>query len=974
MKSFCFVNFFYALLFLVFLNPSNSILKTPKIIDVDLQVLKDRLILSLTKGEFHDILNELNGLERKYGNLAIDNRVPSFFNIKGVALHGLFDHKLAVVAFRDAVKFYPNETRAWINLGDTYQVLLEIPDAIKSFEKAWEIGDLSAASRLLAAKGWSNSWRGFEEMAAKVEYYARLCGINKDHCVLDSTLGLDYIDCSGDIMRYIHTKIPNAQDSEFKISLPKPSHHKYSNLKSIRGNNRLKVGIISSDFGGVHPVSSLIRGVIEFIDKSIIELFCFSLTSQGSWWGENMSDLAEHYILLDSMDTVDGAKKIAARKIDILIDLNGLTKNSGIVFMSHRPAPVQISYLGLPTTTGAPYMDYYIGDYIALPPEHRDHFVENLALMHPCYIANDYSQMHSDIVKEDYKYRRAHKSLLESSDIDITNVTMLFATLSNSQKYDPMLFQVWTNVLRSLSGSKMAIMDYATTKYAIANLRDNAQALGIAYDRIVNIPQANWIDHIYRKTAVDMFLDTTSKNGHTTGLDGIWAGVPTIALAGGATMPKRAAESIATALGSEIGLTYSLKEYEDMILQYSQLQNSKRTLSKGSIKKICDGILGDGLDDEAIEYCFEVASLERERLSGKEKLEIWRTHVEEQRTKSSLFDTKAFTKQFTHLLQAIWELHHLSISSSTITNFKKPGFKKYHVFPTLLPKSVFTSINISAIIEKDVSSRNHISPSSYFKGRSNNKSPTSGGSSTDIKGIKKKVIKVGNIRPKIKAIDPSEYSPLPDDLFDGRLIMLNIGGIRGREGWINVNAQMSNLGKTGSATADTIIRNMFDLKGIPNNSVSAIYSSHTLEHSSIGDGTLTATLREWRRVLRPNGILFVALPDLETIFRMYLDKSMDLQDKWMATMMIYGAQSDEYDFHMVGFDEEILTSFLQQEGFCKVERVGSYRLFDDTSDINYKGYKVSLNLVAKKCIDNHSQFDNFDISHSALPYNPRESL
>jgi len=129
-----------------------------RVIDADLQSIKDKLLTLLSKGEYYDILEKLQQIEGNYGHLAVDKRTPSFFNIKGVALHSLFKHELAIEEFKSAVKFYPNETRAWINLGDSYQVQQQIPEAIKSFEFAWRIGDMSAGSRLLSAKGWSNDW------------------------------------------------------------------------------------------------------------------------------------------------------------------------------------------------------------------------------------------------------------------------------------------------------------------------------------------------------------------------------------------------------------------------------------------------------------------------------------------------------------------------------------------------------------------------------------------------------------------------------------------------------------------------------------------------------------------------------------------------------------------------------------------------------------------------------------------------
>jgi predicted O-linked N-acetylglucosamine transferase (SPINDLY family) len=65
------------------------------------------------------------------------------------------------------------------------------------------------------------------------------------------------------------------------------------------------------------------------------------------------------------------------------------------------------------------------------------------------------------------------------------------------------------------------------------------RAQGISADRLASAPQTPWIDHIVAKTSIDMVLDTFVKTGHTTGLDGWWAGVPTVALGGGSTMPAR---------------------------------------------------------------------------------------------------------------------------------------------------------------------------------------------------------------------------------------------------------------------------------------------------------------------------------------------------------------------------------------------------------------------------------------------------
>jgi hypothetical protein len=178
-----------------------------------------------------------------------------------------------------------------------------------------------------------------------------------------SANGLEFTDLHGIVHHFFHMNSPNSRPSNFII----PSHAKanlwfdqqmnYLPLIGIESNHktrarrRLRLGILSADFG-IHPVATLIRGFVQFVNKNRINLFCFSIDPKMSYWGINISNTVENFIGLENMNTWDAAMKIASYKIDILIDLNGHTMNSGLLLMNHKPAPLQLSFLGLPTTTG----------------------------------------------------------------------------------------------------------------------------------------------------------------------------------------------------------------------------------------------------------------------------------------------------------------------------------------------------------------------------------------------------------------------------------------------------------------------------------------------------------------------------------------------------------------------------------------------------------------------------------------------
>lgn len=228
------------------------------------------------------------------------------------------------------------------------------------------------------------------------------------------------------------------------------------------------------------------------------------------------------------------------------------------------------------------------------------------------------------------------------------------------------------------------------------------------------------------------------------------------------------------------------------------------------------------------------------------------------------------------------------------------------------------------------------------------------------------------------------FEPLPKEVFLTKSLLLNIGGLSQSEGWFNVNAQVqrddAKLQPGDLIDSKQIVRRMDNLHGLEDSSVTAIYTSHTLEHTGlgVGDGGVMRTLREWRRVLKVGGLLLISVPNLETLSKMYLDKSLGSKMHWMVTGMMYGGQLDYYDYHHCGFDEGILTDVLLTAGFCEVERVGNLNVFPwgtDGSTFEVEGYAVSLNMIARPCVSMEPGSDDYAgppssylIGHQATPY------
>lgn len=167
---------------------------------------------------------------------------------------------------------------------------------------------------------------------------------------------------------------------------------------------------------------------------------------------------------------------------------------------------------------------------------------------------------------------------------------------------------------------------------------------------------------------------------------------------------------------------------------------------------------------------------------------------------------------------------------------------------------------------------------------------------------------------------------------------LHIGGTQRADGWECFNANpgpmVDHLG------------NASDLSRFANASFDLIYASHVLEHFGWRD-EVAMVLQEWRRVLKPGGALHVSVPDLGVLCRLFLDRQrLPLHRRYVLMQMMFGGQVDAFDFHKIGFDEDILGACLEDAGFSSWSRVSGFEHFADTSQLVFDGVPISLNMVA----------------------------
>ncbi|WP_294636672.1 tetratricopeptide repeat protein [uncultured Aquabacterium sp.] len=313
---------------------------------------------------------------------------------------------------------------------------------------------------------------------------------------------------------------------------------------------KLRIGFVSADFHQ-HATSILMAELVELMDK---ERFEVTLYSHGPIDNDDMHArirrAADHFVDLRLVGDALAARRIREDQIDILIDVKGHTSGSRLAIFAYRPAPIQVTWLAFPGTTGATYIDYFIGDAIASPASEAQHYTEKLALMPQCYQPND--------------RRRALPGVTSRSEHGLPDGALVLCGFNQPFKLSGEVFDSWCRILQSVPRAVLWLL--AWNDSMADAVRSEASRRGIDPSRLVFAPKVSFEQHISRFALADVFLDSWPCNGHTTVSDALWAGVPVVTYRG-RTFASRVAASLLHNVGMPDMVCESVSEYEQAVLR-----------------------------------------------------------------------------------------------------------------------------------------------------------------------------------------------------------------------------------------------------------------------------------------------------------------------------------------------------------------------------------------------------------------------
>ncbi|WP_333874568.1 tetratricopeptide repeat protein [Methylobacter sp.] len=444
------------------------------------------------------------------------------WKILGVVLqhHGCYEE--ALTALKKAAERLPNDGEVHSNLGFAFNAQGRFIEAEASYRRAVSVAPDSFLAHSNLGYGLLNQGKPAEAS------FRRALEIKPDFAEAHSNLLFslshnEKVDATGLFAE--HCRFGEQFEAPIRTCLPQHSN-------SREPERCLQVGFVSGDLCD-HAVANFIEPVLEHLAD-------YSQLALHAYYNHNVEDSVtlclrkylKHWHSVVGLADDALAEKIRADGIDILIDLSGHTAKNRLLTFARKPAPVQVSWMGYPGTTGLSAMDYFLADRFLLPSgQFDDQFTEKIVQL-----------------PASAPYQPNMEAPLVNALPALSNGYITFGSFNHLRKLGPSVIALWSQLLRALPDSRMVLGGMSEDgQYGV--LIDWFAKEGIARERLSFYSRCGLAEYLALHQQVDMCLDTFPYNGGTTTLNALWMGVPTLTLAG-ETVPSRQG---ATALG-HVGL------------------------------------------------------------------------------------------------------------------------------------------------------------------------------------------------------------------------------------------------------------------------------------------------------------------------------------------------------------------------------------------------------------------------------------
>lgn len=431
------------------------------------------------------------------------------FNLAGV-LEGQGRVDQAIGHYEHGLSLRPGHAEAHNNLGSLVMRSRGVIEAVSHLQQA-------IALKPYLSEAHNNLGLAVQDMGEADEalhHFATALKLNPDFIEAHSNLllGLNYAPGTAPEDVYdAHADYGRKMEKPFVVS------NQEGGCTRVQ-QGRLKLGYVSADFRQ-HSVAHFIEPVLVHHDHGQFEIFCYANHVRDDAVTKRLKSLADHWLNIAHLPDEAFAQQVRVDGIDILVDLTGHMMNNRLPVFARKPAPVQVSWLGYPATTGLTTMDFRITDGLADPVGMTEHLhTETLVRMPECF--------------------SVYQPPVDAPEISglpaWQNGHVTFGSFNKLAKITPEVMKVWAGLLLAVPGSRLMLKTGVLAESAMRQrVRRIFDELGVTTDRLELLGHDESQEaHLKQYARIDIGLDPFPYNGTTTTCEALWMGVPVLTLAG----------------------------------------------------------------------------------------------------------------------------------------------------------------------------------------------------------------------------------------------------------------------------------------------------------------------------------------------------------------------------------------------------------------------------------------------------------
>jgi len=459
--------------------------------------------------------------------LSLNSKHESAATSLGHILIALHRYEEAEEVFRGMLEYQPGNAEFYAVYGSAMQTMGRYEAAINAYRKAIDLRHPKAAE-ILENMGAALCMQG--KYRESIEAFDAAQGMEPKNARIYSgmLLTLHYLAVKDpEIFLERHRRWPG---NELRpTSLP-------ARARPATRPDRLRIGYVSSDLRK-HSVAYFIEPLLARHDAARYDITCYFTHKDGDATTERLQRLAHHWRNVAEMGDQQLMHTIADDGIDILVDLNGHTSGNRLTVFARRAAPVQVSAIGYPDTTGVAEMDFRLSDGIADPPGSERLCTERLVRLPGCFLC----------------YQPPDTAPAVAPPPCQTNGFVTFGSFNNLAKINPDVVAVWARLLREIPDSRLFVKNPSLTDKATQErFRALFAAEGIAGERLGLFGYiSDDKGHLGAYARMDIALDTFPYNGTTTTCEALWMGVPVVSLRGNCHSARVGASLLTAAESTE---------------------------------------------------------------------------------------------------------------------------------------------------------------------------------------------------------------------------------------------------------------------------------------------------------------------------------------------------------------------------------------------------------------------------------------